>query len=207
MRIFSNLWHFFFKSCAPKSAAVKLRGPANRRDFQLLWDGLLAIATTLVVDYIKLEIAIPKDEESFFATWRSTKTNANAQRWRGDFMLDGEKVGRIELRAVGLTERDWKLLFANIEERVLLHLKIATYVRGHLPSASVAGSRERDDAREASRMMVTFTLPEYFDDDEVVTELVELLSNLSAYHVACGGRGLEIDEWRILTDVPQPISV
>jgi hypothetical protein len=43
--------------------------------------------------------------------------------------------------------------------------------------------------------------------DAVVLELVELCKAINAYHIACGGTGLEIDDWELLVRARQLVGV
>lgn len=43
--------------------------------------------------------------------------------------------------------------------------------------------------------------------DTIATELANLCKALNAYHIACGGNGLVIDDWEILTAVRELVGV
>lgn len=43
--------------------------------------------------------------------------------------------------------------------------------------------------------------------DKVVLEVVELCKAINAYHIACGGSGLDIDDWELLVRARQLVGV
>lgn len=45
------------------------------------------------------------------------------------------------------------------------------------------------------------------EDDEVVDSLIQFISALSAYHIACGGNGLIIDDWLVSTPISEAMGV
>jgi len=47
---------------------------------------------------------------------------------------------------------------------------------------------------------------EFADTEEVADALANLCYALNAYHIAAGGNGLAIDEWRILVPKSRPVG-
>lgn len=43
--------------------------------------------------------------------------------------------------------------------------------------------------------------------NKIAKELVDLCKALNAYEIACGGNGLEIDDWQIFSDVPEAAEI
>ena len=58
-----------------------------------------------------------------------------------------------------------------------------------------------------SRVELTVTIEDKADEDEVAREIANLCKALNAYHIACGGNGLTIDEWEMLINAQVPVGV
>jgi RNA polymerase sigma factor (sigma-70 family) len=57
-------------------------------------------------------------------------------------------------------------------------------------------AKERASFQSESRLVLRACISEFAPEDEVVEELVNLYRALNAYHIACGGSGLVIDDWQ-----------
>lgn len=59
---------------------------------------------------------------------------------------------------------------------------------------TTAKQKASDHAQD--RLVLRACISEFAPEDEVVEELVNLYRTLNAYHIACGGSGLVIDDWQ-----------
>ena len=65
----------------------------------------------------------------------------------------------------------------------------------------------RSPYRKDRSLSLTTELSEDSPIDEVAAELATLCKALNAYHIACGGNGLEIDDWENLVAVRELAGV
>ena len=72
---------------------------------------------------------------------------------------------------------------------------------GRSPQFAVMGrvgeGGEKAEHGGEERLLLRVDVAEGADDDEVVDGIVELYRALNKYHIACGGRGLTIEDWRM----------
>ncbi|MBT9312159.1 hypothetical protein [Leptothoe kymatousa] len=64
--------------------------------------------------------------------------------------------------------------------------------------------REKEQQKE---VLLTTEISENVSTEEVSAELATLCKALNAYHIACGGNGLEIDDWETLVAVRELAGV
>ena len=76
---------------------------------------------------------------------------------------------------------------------------------GDLSPAIVQLWRQKTDGDQLISLVIDIN--EDSPLDEVANELANLCKALNAYHIACGGNGLEIDDWEILTAVRELVGV
>jgi hypothetical protein len=73
-----------------------------------------------------------------------------------------------------------------------------------LSSITMSASAE---AEQPGKLRIRAIVSEFSPEDEVVEELVGLYRELNAYHIACGGAGLVIEDWQILVPELYPEEV
>ena len=77
-------------------------------------------------------------------------------------------------------------------------------LRNHLHANGVKDTENLDFESSASQASADKSLSLHIEihrnvvTDEVATEVASLCKALNAYHIACGGTGLEIDDWETL---------
>lgn len=66
---------------------------------------------------------------------------------------------------------------------------------------------EKDTTGSEERLVLSITMGKYAPEDEVVEGIVNFYKALTAYHIACGGSGLTIDDWQTFVgdNVPQEV--
>ena len=68
-------------------------------------------------------------------------------------------------------------------------------------------SRLEEEPDSIRQFILSIKLDDNNLDDEIALEIAELCKDINAYHIACGGTGLVIDEWDILVRVRQLVGV
>ena len=114
--------------------------------------------------------------------------------------LTGANLQRARLQYANLTAanlRDTDLRTADFSNAILTS---ANLLRADvLGSISPDGSNWlRVNAPNRKALDVTFEAIDSVTSDELTNELVTLCKALNAFHIACGGNGLIIDDWNIL---------
>lgn len=70
-----------------------------------------------------------------------------------------------------------------------------------------------DDGEAAVRepiensLRLSVFLPEFVDTDEASEKLLDLIRALNAYHIACGGSGLKVEDWQMFEPANEPAEV
>lgn len=72
------------------------------------------------------------------------------------------------------------------------------------PGRKVKGA---ENLHEDERLRLCVYTSESTNEDELVDRIVELYRALNEYHIACGGRGLTIDDWHIFVRQARPAGV
>jgi hypothetical protein len=73
--------------------------------------------------------------------------------------------------------------------------------------SGASGKLTVEAGEEEERLVLRVQVGEFAPEDEVVDELVRLCRALSAYHIACGGNGLVVDDWQIQVPEREPAEV
>ena len=65
----------------------------------------------------------------------------------------------------------------------------------------------QEDLESHKQLALNIDLNDAVSTDEVILEVVELCKAINAYHIACGGSGLDIDDWDLLVRARQLVGV
>jgi hypothetical protein len=68
-------------------------------------------------------------------------------------------------------------------------------------------TKPQEGLESHKRLALNIDLRDAAPTDEVILEVVELCKALNAYHIACGGSGLDIDDWELLVRARQLVEV
>lgn len=76
---------------------------------------------------------------------------------------------------------------------------------GTVPPVNGEDTSVREHPEHGLRLSVF--LPEFVDTDEASEKLLDLIRAMNAYHIACGGSGLEIEDWQMFEPADEPAEV
>ena len=108
--------------------------------------------------------------------------------------LRGANLGWAELGGAYLLGAD--LRGANLDGTMLFGKDIEEITRGRVLQVE-----------QESQLVIRVTMDESTDENKVVKGIVELYRALNAYHIACGGCGLEIDDWQTFIGTAETAGV
>ncbi|MBT9314123.1 NfeD family protein [Leptothoe spongobia] len=80
------------------------------------------------------------------------------------------------------------------------------YPDGRVSTVKITNKKAQSDS-QATELALSIEADETVLVDEIAAELAILCKALNAYHIACGGNGLEIDDWETLVAVRELAEV
>ena len=164
--------------------------------------------------------------DAAWAVWAATAAMAAKAADMAAFMAvfpakAATAAGKAWVTMLLATRRDFKTLNAmsknqhwTDETRPTLESLGPIWLEGEEPAwkeflFQAKGQRAEPEAAsdQLERLVLTAYVDESVDDDTLVEGIVELYRALNRYHIACGGSGLTIDDWRILVRAGVPGGV
>lgn len=112
--------------------------------------------------------------------------------------IEPGKKGRVEWN-----QTLWRAVLSNEDEAAGVGVEEGAYVQtiGRQGNTLVVSSHA------GKALSLSIEAQECTSPDKVATELATLCKALNAYHIACGGNGLTIDDWETLIAIRELVGV
>ena len=68
-------------------------------------------------------------------------------------------------------------------------------------------SKTEGAADDDHRLLLDVYCADWISDEDKVNALVQLFRALNAYHIACGGSGLRVEDWEVFVPEQIPVEV